>query len=233
MNADTLTGSIQNSETLNRFSYANGNPINFIDPFGRSSEPGSINYKGKNTQAGFLAGFDYFNYILAHRGTSFLYSGIYANWTGAPYQISFYGGEIGALFMSVAGEIFGGEGIGAEETAEASDIAEEAGGASKPLYRVMGEGELNAVKETGMLRGGREGTTYFTDSYFRNANVAQARLALPEKPDYIMEFEIANNPSISGGTKVLPNYGQIGGGREYFTDDSVYVNINNYQKMIQ
>ena len=53
-----------------------------------------------------------------------MYSGIYANWNGAPYQIGFYGGEIGALFMSVAGGVFGGEGIGAEGAVDASDVAE-------------------------------------------------------------------------------------------------------------
>ena len=103
---------------------------------------------------------------------------------------------------------------------------------NKRLYRVMSEGELEAVKSTGMLRGGREGTTYFTDSYFRNANKAKSRLALPEKPSYIVEFEIKNNPNISGGTKVQPAFGEVGGGREYFTDDIVEVDIINYQKMI-
>ena len=51
VNADTLTGSIQNSETLNRFAYANGNQINFTDPFGRSAEPGNINYNADNNLA--------------------------------------------------------------------------------------------------------------------------------------------------------------------------------------
>ena len=96
----------------------------------------------------------------------------------------------------------------------------------------MGEGELKAVQETGKLRGGREGTTYFTDSYFKNANNAKSKLALPEKPKYIMEFEITNNPSIKGGTRVTPAFDEIGGAREYFTDDIINVKIINFQKMI-
>ena len=106
------------------------------------------------------------------------------------------------------------------------------GNNSKRLYRVMSEAELEAVKSTGKLRGGRIGTTYFTDSYYKNANIAKSRLALPEKPCYIVEFEIKSNPNISGGTKVQPAYGEIGGGREYFTDDIVEVFIINYQKMV-
>ena len=91
---------------------------------------------------------------------------------------------------------------------------------------------MDAVKNTGMLRGGREGTTFFTDSYYKNANTAKSRLSLPEKPKYIMEFEIEGNPQIYGGTRVEPNFGELGGGREYFTNDLVKVKIINYQKMI-
>ena len=75
--------------------------------------------------------------------------------------------------------------------------------------------------------------TYFTDSYYKNANKAKARLALPEKPTYIMEFEIDGNPNISGGTRVKPNYGEIGGGREYYTYDLIKVNIINFQIICQ
>ncbi len=38
VNADIVSGSIENSVTLNRFSYANGNPVSFIDPFGLCGE---------------------------------------------------------------------------------------------------------------------------------------------------------------------------------------------------
>ena len=38
INADIVSGSISNAITLNRFAYANGNPVSFIDPFGLSAE---------------------------------------------------------------------------------------------------------------------------------------------------------------------------------------------------
>ena len=36
INADIVAGAISNAITLNRFAYANGNPVSFIDPFGLS-----------------------------------------------------------------------------------------------------------------------------------------------------------------------------------------------------
>lgn len=38
INADIVAGSITNAVTLNRFAYANGNPVSFVDPFGLSPE---------------------------------------------------------------------------------------------------------------------------------------------------------------------------------------------------
>ena len=39
INADIIAGEISNAITLNRFAYANGNPVSFVDPFGLSVEP--------------------------------------------------------------------------------------------------------------------------------------------------------------------------------------------------
>lgn len=41
MNADIVAGAISEAVTLNRFAYANGNPVMYIDPFGLSVERGS------------------------------------------------------------------------------------------------------------------------------------------------------------------------------------------------
>ena len=38
INADIVAGAISNAVTLNRFAYANGNPVSFVDPFGLSSK---------------------------------------------------------------------------------------------------------------------------------------------------------------------------------------------------
>ncbi len=38
VNADIVPGQISNAVTLNRFAYANGNPVSFVDPFGLSAD---------------------------------------------------------------------------------------------------------------------------------------------------------------------------------------------------
>ena len=38
VNADIIAGEISDAITLNRFAYANGNPVSFVDPFGLSAE---------------------------------------------------------------------------------------------------------------------------------------------------------------------------------------------------
>jgi RHS repeat-associated protein len=38
VNADIVPGEISNAVTLNRFAYANGNPVSFVDPFGLSPD---------------------------------------------------------------------------------------------------------------------------------------------------------------------------------------------------
>ena len=100
----------------------------------------------------------------------------------------------------------------------------------KTFFRSMSKAEAEAVSNTGKLRGGKPGETFFTDSRFRSAERAQDRLSLPGKPQVQMEFRITNNPALErNGTRVVPDFGGRGGGREYMSRDAVNVEIINVQ----
>ena len=103
-------------------------------------------------------------------------------------------------------------------------------GADKPLYRNMSRAEADAVRETGVLQGGRPGEPYWTDSRFRSADRAQDRLPLPERPEVQMECRLRGSPAMErNGTRVAPDYGGRGGGREYMSTEPVEVETINVQ----
>jgi len=101
-------------------------------------------------------------------------------------------------------------------------------------YRYVTEGEIKAIEETGYLRGGREGETYFTKDKYKSGTKTQERLSLEIKPTHRIEFEITNNPKyIKYGTKVIPDFNMPGKGSEFMTTDKVRINLKNwnYQKL--
>ncbi|WP_162265814.1 RHS repeat domain-containing protein, partial [Leptospira alstonii] len=99
-------------------------------------------------------------------------------------------------------------------------------------YRYVTEGEVQAIKDTGMLRGGRDGETYFTKDLYKSGTKAQERLSLENKPTYRVEFEVKGSPNYEKyGTKVDPLYGQPGKGSEFMTTDKVKVKLINVQPL--
>jgi hypothetical protein len=81
----------------------------------------------------------------------------------------------------------------------------------------MSKAELQAVQETGKLRGGRRGETYFTVNRYRTVRSAMRYLSLPNPPEVRLDFKILNQPRIYGPRVVEPKYGQPGGGTELWT----------------
>ena len=104
--------------------------------------------------------------------------------------------------------------------------------------RYISEGELQAIQETGLLRGGRtDNPTYFTTDVFQTSREAISRLALPRTPAYRIEFEILNQPHIQGPARVRPwfrprNPGfRAGWGIEYYTQDPVQVRLLRWERL--
>jgi len=104
--------------------------------------------------------------------------------------------------------------------------------ATRPsFYRAMSAAEVQAVQDSGYLRGGRNGQTFFTNSAYYSSASAQSQLSLPTSPDYMMQFRILNNPNVFGPQTVAPMYGYSGGGIEYYTFDAVRVVIESVWKL--
>ena len=94
----------------------------------------------------------------------------------------------------------------------------------------MSRAEADAVRQSGKLRGGNAGDTFWTDSKFRSATRAQDRLSLPDAPQVRMEFQLRSTPKLQrNGTRIQADYGGRGGGREYMSLDPVEVDVINVQ----
>jgi hypothetical protein len=100
------------------------------------------------------------------------------------------------------------------------------------FYRYMVPAELAAVRETGLLRGGRPGETFWTNESFTSAAEVQDKLALPSPPELRVRFIILNAPTLTReGSLVEPAYGGAGGGREWASFDQVQVEILDVQPL--
>lgn len=99
--------------------------------------------------------------------------------------------------------------------------------------RAVSQAELDAIKNTGFLRGGissADNPTFFTQGAFSSATKAQRRLGLTgDLRDFRVDFRITNNPSIAGPTRVNPLPGRpgTGGGIEFSSPDPVGIELLN------
>ena len=97
-------------------------------------------------------------------------------------------------------------------------------------FRYVTEGEIQPTIDTGLMRGGREGQTFYTNQEMRSASTVQERLALKDKPTHRVEVEILNKPNTNQG-RVKELNGQPGKGFEIYTEDPVKVKVINVQKL--
>ena len=91
-----------------------------------------------------------------------------------------------------------------------------ASGATKEtsvVQRWMSKAELEATKDTGLLRGGREGTHHVTDAASADPLRARQRLALDRTPEVRATLEVPSS-ALSAPSKVNPKFNMPGGGME-------------------
>lgn len=94
------------------------------------------------------------------------------------------------------------------------------------FYRYMSVEEARAVPESGLLRGGRPGRTYWTSDLYEQAEEAVERLALKDSPLVRMRFRIRNEPHTrKRGDEVEPALGRGGGGTEWMSQERVEVEV--------
>jgi hypothetical protein len=93
----------------------------------------------------------------------------------------------------------------------------------------MSNAELKATEDTGLLRGGREGTHYASDAVNNDAGRAQQRLALPQKPEVKTTMQVPKG-KFSEAQKVQPANKMPGGGMERTATGKVPVKIKKVKK---
>jgi hypothetical protein len=120
----------------------------------------------------------------------------------------------------------------ASGTGLAQPVGAAPGGGGQSFFRYVGPAELEAIQQTGLLRGGRPGETFWTDAEYTSAAEAQDKLALPVTPELRVRFLILNNPTLTrAGSLVDPMFGGSGGGHEWASPDPVQVEIVDVQPL--
>ena len=144
------------------------------------------------------------------------------------YYTGYYSGNFALESISVAmGTAAGNYVSGAVGAAAARSVEKEA--ATETVQRWMSRAELEATTETGLLRGGREGTHYATDATNNDPLRARQRLALPQTPEVKATLEVPSNV-FSPAPKVDPKFNMPGGGMERTAQGNIPVKILKVDK---
>ena len=97
-------------------------------------------------------------------------------------------------------------------------------GETELVQRWMSRAELDATIDTGLVRGGREGTHYVTDFANHNALRARQRLALPQTGEVRVQLEVPRG-AFSPPKRVDPDDFMPGGGMERTASGAVQCRV--------
>lgn len=96
------------------------------------------------------------------------------------------------------------------------------------IQRWMSKAELEATQNTSLLRGGRNGTHFVTNSANTDPFRARQRLALPQTPEFRVTLEVPQN-RLSPPSIVEPAFNMSGGGIERTANGDIPVKILEVQ----
>lgn len=208
---------LENPQTLNLYGYAGNNPVSHRDLDGHAWDCGATT--GSTDPVGDLVvngnchdvpdWFDFPGWAF----TGFA-NVLYGNPSQGAKEMAF--GYAGQIAVGAVGSLVG-------EVIEGMTVISESGD-TVVVQRVMSRAELEATEKTGLLRGGREGTHFVTDSAPDSAAEAQRQLALPNTPEIKVTMEVPKS-AVSSSEPVGSDFGQPGGGTQRTATGQVPVKI--------
>ena len=184
INADIIAGAISNAITLNRFAYANGNPVSFVDPFGLSAERGTSS-KAKETENDWIMAVlvtDFSLPIVGHSEIYFMNS--YGEWLFTEYNTN-----VSIKDFGIKGAKGGAQVFYKTSDVDVSDFYNKETGefikSPKGINYVVLEGDFN--KSVALAK-----------SYYDNQNFGRYNLFFNNCADYTNELlDVANIDGMS------------------------------------
>jgi hypothetical protein len=140
---------------------------------------------------------------------------------------------VAGTMAKVAGEINAANqaaSVAQTPSTSAAATTAESSAATETVQRVMSSAELEATKETGLIRGGREGVHHVTDAASSDALRARQRLALDTTPEVKATLEVPKG-TFSQPTKVQPANNMPGGGTERTATGNIPAKVVKEEKL--
>jgi RHS repeat-associated protein len=217
MGVDPQPFSPANVQSFGRYTYTNDNPYSYVDPDGELPIlVGIVLWNGGKAAV---------ENIVTQRvemavglRSSFSYTELAQDTAIGAITGPFGSARTGARAVNIISKVAKTSEKAAAKTA--SLIPEEAA----TVQRWMSKAELQATKDSGLLRGGREGTHHVTDAANSDPLRARQRLALDKTPEVRVTMKVPKD-ALSEPSKVDPNFSMPGGGIERTATGNVPVQI--------